>query len=704
MWRIPVQKIFSPASVAVVGASRNRHKVGYGVLKNIIDGGYKGSIYPVNPSASTILGLQCYPSLRNIAEPVDLAVIVLPASAVIDTVRMAGEKGISACVIISAGFRESGAEGAKLEAELKRVANIFGIRIIGPNCLGIIDTNSQLNATFAASYPKKGRIAFFSQSGALCTAILDWAQQEEIGFSKFVSLGNKADIDETDLIKSLGEDANTDVILGYIEDVKKGSKFMEVASAVSQKKPLIMIKSGTTSAGARAASSHTGALAGSEEAFRTAFAQCGIIHATSVENLFDLALIFAAGRRATGNRVAVVTNAGGPGILAADAIEKNELLITSFETDTINRLKEALPHTATVYNPVDVIGDADEKRYKAALNNVVHDPNVDMVLVILTPQVLTRPLKTAMVISEVASSTNKPIVTCFMGGPAVKRGILYLEKHGIPNYPFPERAATAMSGMVKFCTNLERKRESIERIYADVDRAYKIIEESKRAGEIDIADVRARAIVQAYGFRVPQSEIAIDAEDAVKIAQKIGLPVAMKIASPDVLHKSDIGAVRINLRDTDAVRTAFSEIVANTKQWMPDARITGVTVQEMIVHGCDIIVGMSKDPQFGPMIMVGLGGIHVEVMKDVAFRIAPISKAEATSMLTELRAYPILRGIRGEKSVDMEALVNSIVMLSQFVCDFPEIVEMDINPLRVFHGQKGAIAIDVRITIREEQK
>jgi acetyltransferase len=678
--------------------------VGYGVLKNIIDAGYKGLIYPVNPQASKILGLRCYPSLADIDSPIDLVVIVLPAPAVIDAVRMAGEKGVKACVVISAGFRESGAEGAKREAELVRVANSFGVRIIGPNCLGIIDTASHLNATFAASCPKKGRIAFFSQSGALCTAILDWAEQEEIGFSKFVSLGNKADIDETDLIKSLGEDSETDVILGYIEDVKNGTRFMEVASTVSRKKPLIMIKSGTTAAGARAASSHTGALAGSEAAFRTAFAQCGIIRATSVENLFDLALIFASGKRTTGKRVAVVTNAGGPGIIAADAIEKSGLVITSFESDTINRLRKALPYTAAVYNPVDVIGDADEKRYKAALTNVVEDPNVDMICVILTPQVSTRPLKTAMVINEVAANTGKPVVTCFMGGPAVRKGIIYLEKHGIPNYPFPERAATAMSAMAEFCARQKLEQVKIERIPIDIEGARKIMEEAKKAGEIDIADSRARAILKAYGFHVPKSEIAIDDEEAVKIAQKIGFPVAMKIASPDVLHKSDIGAVKINLRDEKDVRTAFTEIVNNTRQWMPDARIMGVTVQEMIPHGCDIIIGMSKDPQFGPMVMVGLGGIHVEVMKDVTFRIAPLSRDDAISMLTELRAYPILRGIRGEKPVDMDSLVNSIVMLSQFVCDFPEIVEMDINPLRVFHGQKGAIAIDVRITIREGQK
>lgn len=694
-----LDKLFNPDSVAVIGASHTKGKVGHDVLMNLIRFGYKGKIYAINPKPEEIMGLTPYPSVLRIDGKIDLAVFAIPAPLVPNSLSECGQKGVKAAIIISAGFKECGPEGAKLEREVAAIAKEFNIRILGPNCLGLINTASALNASFAAEMPLSGDIAFFSQSGALCTAILDWAVKEKIGFSKFASLGNKVDISESTLLKALGDDPDTKVILGYIEDVKDGREFMRVAREVTAKKPVIICKSGGTQAGARAASSHTGSLAGSEAAFNAAFKQTGIIRAYSIEALFDYALAFSYQGLPSGERLAIITNAGGPGIIAADAVERSQdAKVASFNKETIDYLRKSLPVGAAVYNPVDVIGDADDERYRRALEGVLKDSNVDGALVILTPQTMSKIEETASCVAGLRN--EKPIFSSFMGGKLVEPGLRILHDNKIPNYPFPERAVSAFDAMVKFKKYLELPKEEAELFSVDKDKVKKIFDDAVKVGQQTIPEYIAREVIQSYGFNLPKSVLAKTAYEACFVADKIGYPVVMKIASPDILHKSDIGGVKVGLANAKEVEGAFYDMTQRAKRVMPDAVILGVLVQEMVTGGKEVILGMTKDPQFGPLLMFGLGGIYVEVLKDVSFRIAPIAARAAKEMIDEIRSVALLRGARGEKPTDIESIKDGLLRLSQLVMDFPIISELDINPLMVFSVEKGgSIAIDVRITI-----
>lgn len=697
-----LKNIFQPKSVAVIGASREKGKVGHSVLSNLINGGFAGEIYPVNPKSKTILGRKCYQSVLDLPGEIDLAVFAIPARAVVDAIDRCGEKKIPAAIIISAGFKEIGGEGVQLEDALSEKITKYGMRVLGPNCLGVIDTASKLNASFAAGMPASGNIGFFSQSGALGTAILDWALGESIGFSKFVSLGNKLNIDETDLLQEMGEDDKTEVILGYIEDVKNGANFLDVARSVTKKKPIIMVKSGGTEAGARAASSHTGALAGSEKAFSSAFAQSGIVRVAAIEDLFDYARAFSSGRFPAGNKMAIVTNAGGPGIIASDAIEHSSLRMASFEESTIKALRDSLPPTAALYNPVDLIGDAGDDRYSAALKAVLNDPRVDGAFVIFTPQAMSKPAKVARAVNQ-NMVDSKPVLAVFMGGPTVDESIDILSKACVPNYHYPERAISAMEAMA----NYEKWRNSPDPEYRkfEVDRAQVqgLLAEAIEKGQTEIGEYKAREIVSAYGFEVPGSVIANNASDAEFIADKMGYPLVVKIASPDILHKSDVGGVRVGLNSREEVQEAFVEMKERAKRFFPEADIWGISLQEMIGGGKEIIIGMVRDPQFGPVVMFGLGGIYVEVLKDVSFRIAPLSVEDAYEMIHGIRSLPMLQGARGEKPIDIESIVESLLRLSQLVTEFPEIFEIDINPLKVFPKGRGPVALDARLTIRENE-
>lgn len=697
-----MERLFSPKSIAVIGASREKGKVGYNVLKNLIKYKFPGKVYPINPSAKTILGRKCYPSLKEAPAQIDLAVFAIPAEAVVKVFDECGEKQVPAAIVISAGFKEVGGRGADLEASLGEKVAQYGIRLLGPNCLGLIDTGSKLNASFAAGMPEKGNIGFFSQSGALCTAILDWALGEGVGFSKFVSLGNKLDIDETDILQIMGNDEETEVILGYIEGVKDGVKFLEVARSVTKKKPVIMIKSGGTEAGARAASSHTGSLAGSEKAFGAAFEQAGIIRVVLMEDLFDYARAFSTRRYPKGNRVAIVTNAGGPGIIASDAIERSSLRMASFEKKTIEALRMSLPPTAALYNPVDLIGDAREERYAAALEAVSKDPNVDGLLVLFTPQAMSGPEDIARAITRF-SADSKPVLAVFMGGPTVKGSIEILSRASIPNYHYPERAIVAMEAMARYDSWRNRPEPSHRTFEVDKGHVRALLDEASSAGQVEIGEYKAREIISAYGFKVPGSVIANNPADAEYIAEKIGFPVVMKIASPDILHKSDFGGVRVGLNSKEEVREAFREMKERARRLMPDADIWGVSIQEMVQGGKEVILGSIRDPQFGPVIMFGLGGIYVEVLKDVSFRIAPLSVEDAQEMIRAIRSFPMLQGARGETPVNIDSIVESLLRLSQLVTDFPEIFDIDINPLKVFPEGRDPIALDARLTLRRER-
>lgn len=690
---------FRPSSVAVIGASRDPEKLGYAVLANLKNGGFPGALYPVNPQAEEILGLRAYPTILDIPGPVELAVIVIPYPLVPAALQQCGEKGVPAAVVISAGFREAGREGLERELELIQIARRYHIRLIGPNCLGVIDTHTPLNATFAAGMPPGGPIAFMSQSGALGTAVLDMAMAGRIGFSRFVSLGNKADVNEVDLLEAWEDDPDSRVILAYIEGLPDGQRFMQVARRVTRKKPVVAIKSGVTRSGARAVSSHTGSLAGSEAAYHAAFRQAGVIRSESMEHLFDLALAFAYQPLPQGDRIAIVTNAGGPGILATDALEHAGLQLARFRPETIAALMADLPGAASAANPVDVLGDALADRYEHALRLVLADPGVDGVLVIVTPQAMTQIEKTAHVVGRVARQMEKPVLGCFMGESRIAAGITILQHYGIPNYPFPERAAAALAAMVRY--RQERERPSYPPAHFKVDTAAvrKVLDETRAQGRVSIGDAEARAILQAYNFPIPPSRLAATPDEAIAAAEEMGYPVVLKIASPDILHKTDVGGVRLNLRSPGDVRDAFDLIVYRASRYVPGARIWGCLVQKMVPPGREVLIGISRDPQFGPLVAFGLGGIYVEALKDVVFRVAPFGPEEAAEMIREIRSYPLLEGVRGEPPADHTALVDALCRVSQLVTDFPEIAELDINPLIVYEEGRGAIALDMRLVL-----
>lgn len=696
-----LEKLFDPKSIAVIGASRREGKVGHSVLKNLLQHGYPGKIYPINPKAEEILKIKTYPTVLAVKAKIDLAVVAIPSPFVPSILKDCVKAQVNSVVIISAGFKESGKQGSQLERELVETIKNSGIRVLGPNCIGIIDTASSLNASFAAGMPSRGNIAFFSQSGALCTAILDWALEEDVGFSKFISLGNKVDIDEIDLLLALANDRETKVILGYLEGIENGVRFMEVAKEVSRKKPVIIIKSGRTQAGARAASSHTGTLTGLDTAYEAAFRQCGVIRAETLQTLFDYAIAFAHQPLPRGPNLAILTNAGGPGIIAADAVESSILQMASFRENTISKLRKELPSNASIYNPVDVIGDAGADRYEKAMKTIVDDPGVDSLTVILAPQAMTKIKETAEVISKISSAvSDKPIVSSFMGGLEVKQGIRILRSGKIPNYSYPERTISALEAMVKYRKWKEAPSDKILSFEVDKRKTEEIFTKAKEKGEANLTTEETREVLSTYGFSLPKRIVTETSREAISVANSLGYPVVMKIVSPDILHKSDVGGVKVGITEKSQVARSFEDLISNAKRFMPEALILGVTVEEMIGPGKEVILGSSTDPSFGPLLMFGLGGIYVEVLKDVSFRIAPLTFNEAESMIKEIRSYPILKGVRGEEPSDLIAVKEALLRLSQLVTDFFEILEIDINPLMVLPAGKGAVVIDSRLTIK----
>jgi acetyltransferase len=702
---LSIDSFFNPNTVAVVGASDNPRKLGYAIVNNLIRGGFltEGrNIFPINLKSKSILGLETYSSVLEVPTPIDLAVVVIPYPAVPEAIRLCGEKEIPSVIIITAGFREAGVEGHAREREVLDIANQYDIRLIGPNCLGVIDTFTPLNASFAAGMPPSGPMAFMSQSGALGTAILDWALAGRLGLSKFVSLGNKADVSEVDLLQAWENDPTSRVILCYIEGLPDGGAFIEVARRVTRTKPVVAIKSGITRAGARAVTSHTGSLAGSEQAYQAAFRQAGVIRAESLEELFDYARGFGYLPPLKGDRIAIVTNAGGPGILATDALERAGLSLARFESECIRSLEQFLPDAASAANPVDVLGDARADRYQFALEQIVADPHVDGVHVILAPQAMTTSLEIAQVIVDVASGSDLPILCSFMGEASIEDGTALLSEHNIPNYPFPERAAEVLRAMSDY-RRLQSKPVE-EPVRFDVDRSIvgELFQSVQEKGRVTIGDLEARTILTAYRIEVPDSELAENPQAAVEIATRLGYPVVLKVASPDILHKTDVGGVKVGLENAEDVRDAFDLITYRTQRYTPEARLWGCLVQKMVPSGFEVLIGMNRDPQFGPLVTFGLGGIYVEALKDVTFRIAPISELEAEEMLSEIRAQALLNGVRGEPPVDKHAIIDTILRIGQLVTDFPEIMELDINPFVVYPNDGGGVAIDMRLVLKPQ--
>ena len=699
-----LKALFEPKVIAVVGASRRTEAVGYAILKNLLQTGYKGKIYPVNPKASDILGVKCIPTVAEIPEAIDLAVFIIPSASVPAELEACAKKGARAAIIISAGFREIGGEGVRLEGEVKRISDAYGMAVLGPNCLGLINNDPQLalNASFAGTIPKNGNIAFISQSGALGTALLDYAQGENVGFSKFVSLGNKVDLSELEILQYLKDDPNTDVIMMYLEDIGKGQEFIEVAREITgdiaKTKPILVLKSGRTAQGAKAASSHTGSLMGADEVYDAVFVQSGVMRVESAQEMFDLAIVFANQPLMKGNKVAIVTNAGGPGIMATDACVRCGLQMAEMSPATVAKLKEKLPPTSNFSNPIDVIGDAQHDRYDHALRTVIAEPNVDGVLVLLTPQAMTEAEATAKVIVDLDKESDKTIVTCFMGHSDVEAGVKVLKEHMIPHCSFPEDSARTLAAMDRYQQWLHRSRTGVKHYKVNRQGADEVLQKAIKAEQKFLPINQSMDIFSAYEFPVIPWAFVRTAEDAWEQAVKIGFPVVMKVVSQQIIHKVDVGGVRLNLNSADDVQHAFRDIMAVGERLK--AKIDGVFMQRMAPKGREVILGMKRDSHFGPILMFGLGGIYVEALKDVTFRVAPVRELSAHDMVRSIRAFKLLEGVRGEPPADLEAIEECLKRLSQLSCDHPEIDEIDINPLMVYSEGKGAGVIDARIILK----
>ena len=695
------QKIFYPEAIAVIGASRREKTVGNDIAKNLVEQGYEGKIYFINPSADELYGKKVLHSIEEISGSIDLAIIAIPAKYANEAIIKAHEKGVKAVAVISAGFKEIG--NLELEQEIAQTCRKLNITLIGPNCLGVINPEIKMNASFAVLMPKVGNIAFISQSGALCTSVLDYAEDLGIGFSKFLSIGNKASTDELKLINYLKDDPKTKVIALYVEQLENANKIIGVIKEINNSdnpKPVIMLKSGRTNEGASAVASHTGSLSGGDAAYDALFKQAGIIRAESVSQLFDFAQIFSKNEIVSAKNVCIVTNAGGPGVLTTDEAIKSDLALAKLSQKTQDALREFLPEAANVKNPIDVIGDARADRYQKTLEVIAKDKGVDSLLVILTPQSMTEIEETAQAIVEVKKNFDKPIVVSFMGQPTVKPGVEILHQAEIVTAVFPEPAAKSLGVLEDYYQLTNLKSEKIA-LFNDVDkdRVAKIFKEAKTKGQTSFPEAQALAIFEAYNFSLLKSKKASNADEALKVAKEINRPMAMKIVSPHILHKSDVGGVMLNVTKDD-VQEKYKKMIKIVSKNKPDAELEGVLLMEMAPdNGTETILGVNKASGLGTMIMFGIGGIYVEVLKDVQLAYAPLTKADAERMISSLRMHEIFEGVRGQLALDVEAIIESILRLSQLVTDFPEIVELDINPLLVLPQGKGVKVLDARIVI-----
>jgi acetyltransferase len=692
-----IQPFFSPRGVALIGASTSPQKLSYGILENMSRYGYAGKIYPVNPKANEILGYKSYPDISQVPDPVDLAVIVLPAPATPAVMKACGERGIKSVIIISGGFREVGGVGKVLEAEIGDIARQYGMRFIGPNCVGTVGLHSGFNATFINGLPDTGSIGFVSQSGAVCGGVVDYVQGKGIGFSVFASLGNEADVNETDLIEYLADDANTKVIACYVEAINNGPHFIEVVKRVTQQKPIIILKAGKTQDGARSVSSHTGSLAGAHTAYAAAFKQSGVIEANSISELFDIALALANQPLPKGNRVAVLTNAGGPAALMADSLSANGLTIPDLTEDTRHQLRAGLVPSAQVENPVDMLGGASPEEYHLAVSTLMMDPNIDIVIPVLVPQSLVKVEDVADSIVRAAATNHKTVVAFLMGDHSIQEGRKYLHDHHIPTYDYPERIGPVLGAMLRYAALAKKAPQNTE-IPGGIqkEKAAGILKGKQTLGEAD-----TRPLLQAYGIPVIQGAVAKSADEAAELAGKFQTALALKIVSPDILHKSDVGGIVLNLKGADAVRRGYTALMDQVQRAKPDARLEGVLVEQMALPGNEVIIGMQRDAQFGPLIMFGMGGIYVELLTDVSFRVAPLTRRDAEEMIQETKAGKLLTGLRGAQPSDVAAVVDTLLRLSQMALDFPQISEIEINPLSVSEKGQGVLALDGRVILSE---
>jgi len=686
--------LFAPSSVAVVGATDSEGSVGRAITRNLLDS-FQGEVYAVNPYKEEVLGLSCHDDVGAVGD-VDVAVVAVPPDVAVDSIREAGAAGIENVVVVTAGFGEAGSEGAARERDLVAAAEEYDLNLVGPNSLGVMSTPVGLNATFGDVMAREGNISFMSQSGAFVTAVLDWAADRDVGFKDIVSLGNKAVLDEGDFAAEWGEDPDTDVILGYLEDVVDGAGFVETAREVTRETPIVLVKSGRTEAGASAAASHTGAMAGAEAAYEAGLEQAGIIRAESVQELFDYAQILAGQPLPDGDGVAIVTNAGGPGVMTTDAVGDTDLSLASFAPETKERLAEMLPDGANVYNPVDVIGDAPARRFEVALETVLADDGVSMAVVVACPTAVLSFEELAETVIETQAEYGTPVAAALMGGPSTAEAETTLSEAGIPTYFDPARAVDSLDALRRYRDRRDAPDRQVREFDVDRERAREILDGARRRGTNRLG-VEAMDLLDAYGIPTPEGEVVDSAADAESVAADIGDEVVMKIVSPDILHKSDIGGVEVGVAPDD-VRDTYEDLVARARNYQSDATILGVQVQEMVdlESGVETILGTNRDPQFGQMVLFGLGGVFVEVFEDTTLRLAPLDEREARGMIDAVESAPLLRGARGRDPIDEDGLVEALQRLSQLAVDFPEIAELDINPLVA--TPDGVTAVDLRLT------
>jgi len=696
--------IFNPQRIALIGVTTNPNSVSGKVLINLVSGGFRGVVYPVNADHEAVMGIPCHPDINSLPKVPDLGIICSPADKVVGVVKECGEFGIPGLIIISAGFQEIGDEGKKLETEIRSLIKKYeGMRIIGPNCLGVIVPSLKLNASFAAAMPKAGNIAFISQSGALCTSVLDWAMEGKIGFSQFVSIGNSLDVEFGDLIDYFGEDENTHCIILYIESITNARKFMTAARAFARKKPIIVYKAGRFPESAQVAASHTGAMASEDAVYDAAFQRAGLARVYEIGDIFSVAELIGRNKFPRGPRLGIITNAGGPGVMATDALIASNGVLTELSKETIEKLNENLPDFWSHGNPVDVLGDARAKRVAKATQIVMEDQNTDAVLVILTPQAMTNPNATAKEISTLVNVSNKPILAAWLGGQSMHEADDILVEAGIPSYKTPEQAIRAFMTMVSYSRNLDILYETPKDVPVEftIDRAKLRIEFENiiKTSEPILSEETSKTILESYGIATTKPHKAPSIKEAVSVAANIGYPVVLKIDSPDITHKSDVGGVILNLTDDLQVKKAFKQITETVAVHQPSARIDGVTVQRMFSSkdAVELILGIKKDKIFGTVLMVGMGGITAELFSDKALGFPPLNESLARRMLESLKIYPLLKGYRGSKPKNTDQLIQVLIRLSYLAADYPEILELDINPLLV--TTKEVIALDGRIVI-----
>jgi len=698
-----LEKLFIPESIAVIGASSKEGKIGHEILENIIKYGYKGKVYPININEKEIMGLKAYKSVLDVKGDIDLAVIAIPAKFVSSVVLECGKKGVKAVIIISSGFSEIG--DSKTETMLVEIAKRYGMRILGPNVFGVVYTPHCLNATFGPREILKGNIAFVTQSGAIGIALMDKTRAENIGLSAVVSVGNKADIDDSDLLDFLKDDNNTKVILLYIEGLKKGRKFLESALETSSKKPIIAIKSGRTEKGAKAAASHTGSLAGSDNVFSYAFKQSGILRADTMEEAFEWARMLSLSPIPKGENCLIITNGGGVGVLATDACEKEGVKLLDDYKYLEDTFKPLIPEFGSAKNPIDITGQSREDSYKIILRKALEEEKIDSIIILYCEAAVVDTDKFAdYIIEELKNSkTKKPVVVSLIGGEKGEKALIKLNKNGIPSFEEPERAVSTMAALYKWWRFANRKKSKKKRdIMMNKDKIYSIINKVREEGRLQLLEHEAKDILKACGLDLPKYKLATTIEEALKYAKEIGYPIVLKIVSEDIIHKSDIGGVKVGIKNAKELKNAYKEIMYRAKKSYPKANIRGILVNEMVEKGVEIIVGCSEDPQFGPVIMFGLGGIYVEVLKDVAFRVAPIDKEDALDMIDDIKSYPLLYGVRGERKRDINSISDILMRVSNLVYEIGEISELDINPLIVLEDGKGSKIVDARMTIKSK--